>query len=420
MINSLRAALFLMMFLSETSAFSFPMFLDAFRADSYRRATVDGCATCHVNPEGGGARNPFGQAFETGGETITPLLRANWPDRFSYPTSTSGTLTVHFSDPANRQAVIETAGTKTLIDLAARTAGNQPAAQPASAQSEAPAAAPPQTDTGNVDPYAREGVLFGMQVVNLPTGKPMRKGGVDFMIGHRFFQPVYNYRSDPANPTQTKRFWNSMLGFDGPAQVAYGFRVGVTDHVQVGFLRSNLDRTMEFNSMANITRQSDDFPITLALRGGIEFRNNFKKRTGQQVQPSPFIEPVLTHTVAERVTVVVAPIFAFNTRNETVARSLMIDPDENHTVSLGLGTGVRVFPTISLVGEWIPRLWGFKGVIRDRAGFSLGLQKSTFRHAFEFVLSRQVSLTTNQTAVQAGRFGNDTFRIGFNIYRKIR
>ena len=413
MIKSLRPfLLILLMLFSANSAFSFPMFLDLFRADPYRRQTIDGCGTCHINPEGGGNRNPFGLAFAEGEFTITPLLRAQWADRFAYPTSTSGQLTVHFSDPQNRQVVVETAGVKTAVDVAARTAGGQPAAggAPAAASAVAPAA---QGDTANIDPYAREGAFFGRQVVNLPTGKPMRKGGVDFMVGHRFFQPVYTY------DFQGNRNWSSMLGFDSSAIVGYGFWVGLANWMEVGFLRSNLDKTMEFNSMLNITRQGDSAPLTMALRAGIEARNNFQG--GEQlVQPSAFIEPVFTHTVKDGVSFVVAPIFAFNTRNETTPTELMIDPDHNNTIALGIGTGIRLFPSVSLVGEVIPRLRGFKGVVRDRPGFSLGLQKSTFRHTFEFVLSRQESLTTNQTAVQAGRFGNDTFRIGFNIYRKIR
>ena len=413
MIKSYRAVLFLMMFFSTNSAFSFPMFLELFQGDPYRKPTVDGCATCHIDPAGGGDRNPFGLAFQEGGETITPLLRASWPDRFAYPTSVSGALTIHFSDPENKQAVIETAGTKIQINLATRTAGNQPAAQPVvAAAASAPAGS--SGDTGNVDPYAREGAFFGTQVVNLPNGKPQRKGSIDFMLGHRFSQSVYRYDGDG------NRQWNSMLGFDSAAYVAYGFRVGVTDRVDVGFLRTTIDSAMEFNSMFHLTRQGNTSPITVAVRAGIEAKNNFRKRPGQQVQPSPFIQPVVTHTVKDRVSFVVAPIFAFNTRNETTPAFFVIDPTHNHTVSLGLGTGIRILPSTSIVSEWIPRLWGFKGLRRDRAGFSLGFQKSTFRHTFELVLSRQESLTTTQTAIQAGRFGNDTLRIGFNIYRKIR
>ena len=155
--------------------------------------------------------------------------------------------------------------------------------------------------------------------------------------------------------------------------------------------------------MFNLSRQSEGAPATIAVRLGIEARSNFKDSPSTPVQPSPFIEPVVTRTFGNRVSLVLAPIFAFNTRNEEVPESVMIDPDHNHTISLGVGGGLRLMDSVSLVSEVIPRLWGFKGVVRDRAGFSIGLQKSTFRHTFEFVLSRQESLTTNQTAVQALR-----------------
>ena len=62
-------------------SFSMPQFLEAFRADRFRNSSVDGCGTCHVSPQGGGPRNPFGQAFMAAGEHFTPLLRAQFPDR---------------------------------------------------------------------------------------------------------------------------------------------------------------------------------------------------------------------------------------------------------------------------------------------------------------------------------------------------
>ena len=45
-----------------------------------------------------------------------------------------------------------------------------------------------------------------------------------------------------------------------------------------------------------------------------------------------------------------------------------------------------------------------------------GLQKSTFRHTFELLISRQQPMTPAQYSFQ----GVDTFRVGFNIYRKLR
>jgi hypothetical protein len=78
--------------------------------------------------------------------------------------------------------------------------------------------------------------------------------------------------------------------------------------------------------------------------------------------------------------------------------------------------GIRFLPTVSLVGEIIPRLNGFRGEVKDYAGLSVGLQKSTNRHTFELVVGRQVVMTTAEYAYQ----GTDTFRVGFNIFRRIR
>src|SRR5207302_4882629 len=105
------------MLLSSAPAFAMPQFLQLYRSDPFRNPSVDGCNTCHMSAQGGDARNVFGQAFESGGEQITAMLRAQFPDRFIYPVSrVSDSLTIHFSDPAKKQIVVETAGMRTLVD----------------------------------------------------------------------------------------------------------------------------------------------------------------------------------------------------------------------------------------------------------------------------------------------------------------
>src|SRR5260221_7670713 len=97
--------------LSSIPAYSMPQFLQLYRSDPFRNPNVDGCITCHMTPQGGDARNAFGQAFESGGEQITTLLRAQFPDRFVYPISrVSDALTIHFSDPGKKQIVVEAGG----------------------------------------------------------------------------------------------------------------------------------------------------------------------------------------------------------------------------------------------------------------------------------------------------------------------
>src|SRR5881296_1925383 len=108
--------------------FGMPQFLQMFRSDPFRNPAFDGCNTCHMSPEGGDARNPFGQAFESAGEQITPMLRAQFPDRFVYPVSrVSDALIVHFSDPGKKQVVVESAGMKNLVDVDGRLVNGAPA-----------------------------------------------------------------------------------------------------------------------------------------------------------------------------------------------------------------------------------------------------------------------------------------------------
>ena len=395
-----RVALFFaVVLMSASSGFAMPNYLEDFRRDPFRRANVDGCQTCHMSAAGGDARNPFGQAFESGGTKITTLLRAQFPDRFNYPTVRgAGGIVFHFSDPASRQVVVENGATRMLVDVEAKSVDGNAAAP--TATTAAPAVATTSNSEVRVDPYAREGAFFGMNIVNTPNGKPMKKGGVDFSIQHRFSQAI----SDAG--------LGGAFGFDSGAVVAYGVRVGLSDRLSVAFLRTNMFKTIEFSSMLNVARQGASSPVTFAVRGGVEGQSNFHNRY------SPFLQPIFTRTFADRVSFTASPTFAFNTRDEAsfLPPDLQFGEEHNGTIALGLGAGVRVLRSTSVVGEYIPRLWGFQGEIKDRPGVSMGLQKSTYRHTFELVVTRQFPMTTSQYAVQ----GDDYFKIGFNIYRRIR
>src|SRR5262245_30601958 len=123
------------------SALAYPNFLEDFRKDPFRRANVDGCNTCHMSAAGGDARNPFGQAFARSNMRITPSLRAQFPDRFNYPTLRgAGGIVFHFSDPGNKQMVVENGATRMLVDVEAKSVDGNAATASGTTVAAAPAA----------------------------------------------------------------------------------------------------------------------------------------------------------------------------------------------------------------------------------------------------------------------------------------
>ena len=393
---------FLVILASALPAAAFPDFLELFRSDPFRRAGVDGCDVCHLDPRGGGDRNRFGLAFEQNQYRFTPLMRFGFPDRFEFPTTALGDgMRVHFADPENGSVVIELGGDTYLVDLASRSIpGLDNSDTPA--QPTAPGA-PSQTTAIPVDDYAREGAFFGSRIVNLSNAKPMEPGGIEFLVGHRFTFPLFD-RDSPSR----------LFGFDAGSRTTLGLQVGVTDRLSVSFMRGNLalERTIEFASAFQIARQGDSAPLSVQARVGVEGRNNFQDRF------APFLQLATNRTFANRFSLAISPGIAFNTRNEEtfLPPDLLFGAEHDYTASVGLGLGLRLTPTVSLVGEWIPRVAGFKGERFDRPAVSFGVQKSTFRHTFEFVVSTAAPMTTAQYMVN----GTDRFTAGFNIYRRLR
>lgn len=78
---------FLVMFLAVSQFFfsvsANPHDLEIYNNDPFAKEDMKGmCSVCHVDPNGGGPRNEFGQVFEANNEVITNNIRKQFPELF--------------------------------------------------------------------------------------------------------------------------------------------------------------------------------------------------------------------------------------------------------------------------------------------------------------------------------------------------
>ena len=112
------------------SAFALPDLLTIYEKDPYASIKNADCSVCHETAQGGG-RNSFGDAFGDNLHQITPLLRAQYPGYFSFPSlKVNDNLTIHFSDPENKYVVVESGKKMVEVGVEDKTVDGKKAVTP--------------------------------------------------------------------------------------------------------------------------------------------------------------------------------------------------------------------------------------------------------------------------------------------------
>lgn len=256
------------------------------------------------------------------------------------------------------------------------------------------------------------GASLSNRLVNLPTTRPVERGTVEFFIGHRFTQPLFQHSIADA------------FGLDSSANISFGVTYGLARNVGVSFHRTRAWAAMDLAGEFSLLQQeAGAVPVSLLVKTGVAGRDNFGlspselRNLRNKYHYSPYVQVSTSRSFEDRFTLFVVPSAIFNSRDEM---ELLFGPgfgkENNHTFALGVGGSLKLTPSTFLVAEYIPRLAGFRGVYTDRPAVSVGLQKNTSGHAFQLLLSTAPGLAPNEFSLE----GTDTFRIGFNIYRRIQ
>lgn len=259
-----------------------------------------------------------------------------------------------------------------------------------------PAAAPAdeQEDELRLDPAQPDFTL-----VTLPTTLRLPRNKLAFRVTHRFARPL--------GQGDFSDLLADFFGFDSGALIGLELRFGLFPGTQVGIYRTS-NRVIQLFGQQSLLRQGASRPVGLDAIVLVQGRNNLRH------DHSPGVGVVVSRKIGEHASFYVEPFWIGNTNIPGRLHSQPGDSltDKDDTFTVGLGTRVRIRPTVYVVAEVSPRVAGFDP--GDHL-VTLAFEKRVGGHSFQVNFSNSLGSTLAQVAQGASR---DNWYIGFNITRK--
>jgi len=226
----------------------------------------------------------------------------------------------------------------------------------------------------------------------LPTTLRMPKNKFAFRVTHRFTRSLGNGNFGD--------LLNDFFGFDSAAQIGLELRYGLLPGTQIGVHRTS-DKTIEiFGQQSLMQQKADGHPLSIDVIATFEGLDNMKD------QKLGAVGLLVSRKAGKYVALYAEPIFVANTNFE--------ETGDNNTTMIGLGTRVRIRPATYLIGEWTPRVSGYRPAV-DQGSF--GIEMRAGGHTFQINFSNGWGTTLGQLASRGG-ITADSWYIGFNISRK--
>ena len=230
-------------------------------------------------------------------------------------------------------------------------------------------------------------------VITMPTTLRVPRFKSSFRVTHRFARPL--------GSGDFGDLASDLFGLDSGAQIGLEYRFGLTRGTQAGIHRTS-DRTIEFFAQRDLMQERDGRPVSLAIIGTVDGTNNFRDRY------SPALGFTLSRQIPRVGAVYLQPVWVNN--SNPLPSELAAD---NDSLLLGVGTRLRLRPTVYVVAEFIPRVAGHDPGVNQAA---FGVEKRAGGHTFQLNFSNGFGTTMGQIA--RGGTGNDDWYLGFHISRK--
>jgi hypothetical protein len=230
-------------------------------------------------------------------------------------------------------------------------------------------------------------------VISLPTTLRLPRGKGAFRVTHRFLRTLRGDVDDIVD---------DLFGLDGGATTGLEYRYGLLPGGQIGIHRSGDNKTIQFFTEYSLLRQSRA-GLDVAAIATIEGTRNFDESY------SPALGAIISRKAGDWAAFYVEPIWVNN--SNPLPNALI---EDNNTVMVGLGTRLRIRPTVYVSAEWNPRVAGYRPGTDHGA---VAIEKRAGGHMFQITFSTTTATTLGQLARGSTGDSKD-WRMGFAIMRK--
>jgi hypothetical protein len=254
----------------------------------------------------------------------------------------------------------------------------------------------------------------GSLVVNLPSDATIAAGLLQFLVTHRFRDPVHG--SDA----------HTLYSLDSGADFGLGFSYSPVRNFELALYRSGIQDDYQISAKYALRPGGAGSIFGAAIiAGGSARREPFVVDENGNLSPDSkarsafFAQAVLAvHFWNDRVSIAAVPSYASRTSSE------------ERVFNVPVHAAVAVSKSWNIQGEYIPPRKALNGSI---AQWSFGIEKVLYRHRFTFFLGNSNASAVDQylsgdyalaqkRQLQAfdNGFRNNDWHIGFNITRQFK
>ena len=253
-------------------------------------------------------------------------------------------------------------------------------------------------------------------IINVQTTETIPKGAFELRIQHRFGALDINKFKES--------IVDEFLGFDGSANIRFGFSWGISDRLQIGIGRTKIDKVFDIEGKYKLLRQREDGnPLSLTLYFNTAVRTSSFPETG----PNEFFEDLETpfkfkssHRFTYNTQVLLSSKISDNMSlelNPTVIYKNLVPPgDKNLVVATSFGGRIKTGITSSILFEFTKKFNNRSDTYTDP--ISLGYEIGTAGHSF------QIFASTSNQIIEQGIYNTEPldytdgqFLLGFNLKR---